>query len=89
MAQTMRENRIPRPTNRFFARAYPAMAAVRQVISMAITDMNTVLMSQRKAAGAVGPSREPIWYRGALRLVKRFWKLLLTHSVGHQTGFWA
>ena len=31
------------------------MAEVRQVISMAATDMNTVLISQRMAAGTVGP----------------------------------
>ena len=31
------------------------MAAVRQVSSMEVTDMNTVFTSQRRAAGTVGP----------------------------------
>ena len=62
------------------------MAAVMQVRIMAMTDMNTVLMSHRKAAGAVGPSMPKMENRGAVRLVKRLLKLLTTQSVGHHTG---
>ena len=51
-----------------------------------MTDMNTVLMSQRKAAGAVGPASPKMENKGAVRLLNRLWKLLVTHSVGSQTG---
>ena len=57
MAHTIRENSTARPMNRFLARAYPARAAVPQVSTMAATDMNTVLMSQRKAAADLGISQ--------------------------------
>ena len=57
-----------------------------QVSSMAATDINTVLTSQRMAAGTVGPTSAPISNSGALRLVNSFSKLLVTHSDGHQTG---
>ena len=53
---------------------------------MAATDINTVLTSQRMAAGTVGPTSAPISNSGALRLVNSFSKLLVTHSDGHQTG---
>ena len=62
------------------------MVAVMQVRSMATTAMNTVLMSQRMAAGTVGPTREPMVNSGAERLVNSLAKLLVTHSLGHQTG---
>ena len=62
------------------------MEAVRQVSSMAITAMNTVLTSQRMAPGMVGPVREPIWNSGALRLEKSTWKFRRVSSLGHQSG---
>ncbi len=54
-----------------------------------MTAMNTELISHRKAAGATGPSSPKKENSGAVRFLKRFWKLVLTHSVGHQAGFWA
>ena len=59
MAATIRLKRNARPMNRFFARAYPAMAAVMQVRIMAMIAMNTVLISQRRAPGtrrAISPN---------------------------------
>ena len=64
------------------------MAAVRQVRTIAMTAMNTELISHRNAAGATGPSRPKKENSGAVRFLKRFWKLVATHSVGHQTGSW-
>ena len=58
IAHTISENRIVRPINLFFASAYPAIAAVKQVRSIATTAMNTVFKSQRIAAGTSGPARE-------------------------------
>ena len=71
------------------------------MIIMAVTDINTVLMSQRMAAGTVGPVENTIWvlswvnhslrgtcssHRGALRLLNSSLKLRMTHSEGHHWG---
>jgi hypothetical protein len=53
---------------------------------MATTAMNTVFTSQRIAPGTVGPTREPIWNKGADRLENSLTKLVVTHSVGNHTG---
>ena len=68
---------------------------------MAATDMNTVLMSQRKAAGITGPEKNTTWlwsevnhslrgtwssHRGARRLSNRVSKLRMVHSLGHHSG---
>ena len=60
------------------------MEAVMQVRSMAETAMTTVFSSQRKAAGALGPSMPKISKRGAVRLLNSFSKLVSTHSLGTQ-----
>ena len=62
------------------------MEAVRQVSSMAMTDMNTVFTSQRMAPGTVGPTRPTISNNGAERRLNSFVKLAIVHSLGHQTG---
>ena len=62
------------------------MAAVKHVRTMATTAIKTVFTSQRMAAGTVGPTIEPIWNRGALRLENSTWKLRSVSSVGHQAG---
>ena len=74
------------PMKRFFARAYPAIAAVMQVRIIAITAMNTVLTIQRMAAGTVGPVTDPNWNSGALRLEKSTWKFRIVNSLGHHCG---
>ena len=56
IAQTIRVKSIARPRKRFLASAYPAMADVIQVRIIAITAINTVLTSQRIAAGTTGPA---------------------------------
>ena len=55
IAHTINVKSNCRPTNLFFASAYPAMDAVIQVRIMDMIAMNTVLISQRIAAGTVGP----------------------------------
>ncbi len=56
IAATINANRMVCPANLFFARAYPAIVAVTHVRIMAISDINTVLISQRTAAGRTGPA---------------------------------
>ena len=55
MAQTKRLKITPRPQKRFLAKTYPAREAVIQVRSMATTEMNTLLNSQRRAMGNFMP----------------------------------
>ena len=100
MAQTMREKRSARPGNRFFARAYPAMEAVMQVRTMAITAINTVLRSHRMAAGNWGPESIMVVlsgvnialkgtassHRGAVRRANSRAKLSRVKTVGNHTG---
>ncbi len=60
------------------------------MISIEATDMKTVLISQRMAAGTVGPVMiylpKVMSNRGAERLLNRRWKLPRSHSVGIHTG---
>ena len=56
MAHTIKVNTTERPMKRFFASAYPAIAAVKQVRNMDTTAINTVFISQRTAAGTTGPA---------------------------------
>ena len=53
---------------------------------MAMTAINTVLISQRIAAGTVGPARLPIWKSGALRLENSTWKFRSVNSCGNHSG---
>ena len=78
MAHTIRVNTTERPIKRFFASAYPAIAAVKQVRSMDTTAMKIVFRSQRIAAGTTGPAKDlpvkgiPISHNGAVCLLKSF-----------------
>ncbi len=57
-----------------------------QVRIMAITDIKTVLISQRMAAGAVGPAAPKMRKSGAERLSNSLTKLFRVHSLGKNTG---
>ena len=69
--------------NRFLARAYPAIAAVAQVMIMAMTAMNTVLIIQRTAAGTVTPIFPT---RGAVRRENSSWMFRMVKTLGHHWG---
>ncbi len=101
IAHTISVNSTVRPLNRFLASAYPAIADVIQVSTIAITAINTVFTSQRIEAGTTGPAEKMIGFpsaenllpkgtasshKGALWRLNSLLKLSITHSFGNQSG---